>query len=186
MRWSSSAGSVLASHNPPDMPRIAIVPRNTHAAGQCRVPAGTNNSAPIATIQIRFCSSSFAIMPCFRLSCGHHDRAVFGNLAALVCSPPLVVIPAKAGYPVITAVGGNFESSGILDCPLSRTMTAWRAISRGRRALRPADQYAFPGPGAGRPELSAEACAKRRHHCRFSRSALWAGLLPGRTSEATP
>jgi len=66
MRWSSSAGSVLASHNPPDMPRIAIVPRNTHAAGQCRVPAGTNNSAPIATIQIRFCSSSFAIMPCFR------------------------------------------------------------------------------------------------------------------------
>jgi len=46
------------------MPRIAIVPRNIHAAGQCSVPATANNGAPIATIQIRFYGSSFAIMPC--------------------------------------------------------------------------------------------------------------------------
>jgi hypothetical protein len=62
MRSASSAGSFLASHNPADTPRIAIVATNNHAAGQRSVPAGTNNSAAITTTQIRFCNSSFAIM----------------------------------------------------------------------------------------------------------------------------
>jgi hypothetical protein len=39
-----------------------MVPKNIHAAGQCSVPAGTNNSAPMTTIQIKVCSNSFAIM----------------------------------------------------------------------------------------------------------------------------
>jgi hypothetical protein len=44
---------VRASHSPEDKPEMASVARNTHACGQPSVPAGTNNSAPMTTIQIR-------------------------------------------------------------------------------------------------------------------------------------
>jgi len=61
-----------------------MVPRNTHAAGQCSVPAGTNSSAPIATVQIRFCSNSFAIMRSSRSPSGiGMVAAFFGELAAV-------------------------------------------------------------------------------------------------------
>jgi hypothetical protein len=52
MRSANSSGSVLASHNPANSPVNTMAPRKIHAAGQRQVPAGTNNSAPIATIQI--------------------------------------------------------------------------------------------------------------------------------------
>src|SRR6266481_9176600 len=73
MRSASSAGSVLASHTPQAMPRIATVPRYTHAAGQCSVPAGTNNNAPMTAIQMMFCNNNFAITRHSRFS-GKHDR----------------------------------------------------------------------------------------------------------------
>jgi hypothetical protein len=63
---------------------MAMVAKNTHAAGQCSVPAGTNSSAPIAAIQIKFCSNSFAIMGEFPFSFGPSMMAVFfGELAAV-------------------------------------------------------------------------------------------------------
>jgi len=34
------------------------VPRNIHADGQCSVPAGTNNSAPMPATQLTFCSNN--------------------------------------------------------------------------------------------------------------------------------
>ena len=62
MRSASRAGSVLASHNPQAGPRIALTISITHAAGQSSEPAMANNSAPMATTTMVFCSRSFAIM----------------------------------------------------------------------------------------------------------------------------
>ena len=59
-----------------------MVARNTHAAGQRKVPAGANNSAPIATIQTMFATAIWR-------SCVAPSRAgnrmiapFFGKLAA--------------------------------------------------------------------------------------------------------
>ncbi len=62
-----------------------MVPKNPHAAGQCSVPAGTNNSAPMTTIQIKVCSNSFAIMRRSRSDSAMIAR-FSGKLAT--CIPP--------------------------------------------------------------------------------------------------
>ena len=66
MRSASSAGSVLASHNPQIGPMTALVTSNTHAAGQSSEPAVANNTAPIMKTERLFCSKSFAIMRGFQ------------------------------------------------------------------------------------------------------------------------
>src|SRR5882724_6516163 len=88
MRSASSAGSVLASHSPHATPRIATVPRNTHATGQCSVPAGTNSSAPMTATQMMFCSNNFAITGVHG-SWGHHDRIFRQSCDDCFLSPSL-------------------------------------------------------------------------------------------------
>src|ERR1700731_110505 len=80
-RSASSAGSVLASHNPQAGPSTREVTRKAHAPGQCRVPADANSSSPIATTKPEFCSRSFAIMEVSRLS-GTMIALFSGKLAA--------------------------------------------------------------------------------------------------------
>jgi len=151
MRSASSAGSVLASHNPQDMPRIAIVLRKTHAAGQRGVPAGTNNSAPMTTIQIRFCSNSFAIMRRSRSDADNTMIAPFSGKLATVGFPrnassegaaPLVNNQRhtrESGYPVIAAVRKNL-GAGILVRPVKPGDDG----SKGASEPLPSDQLIDP------------------------------------------
>src|SRR5450631_274967 len=78
-----------------------MVARNTQAAGQCSVPAGTSNSVPIATIQIRFCSSNFAIMRVFPLSGEHHDGGIFRQ----TCGGLILTLPWRGSRRAKLALG---------------------------------------------------------------------------------
>jgi hypothetical protein len=73
------------------------------------VPAGPNNNAPIATIQIRFCSNSFAIM-----RCGRFQSMIFTENRYPLCAnaPRRVGIMLLAGRTMIAPFFGK-RAAGI-------------------------------------------------------------------------